>query len=285
MRRHRLTVLPFALALFVAIATPSAAADRGTDAPPKPVPEALRPAVSEAEAWGTRIYLHDRAAWLVTDALFETRKGKALLPRLGGWVTEDTADGVRVIFVSNDATPVRLYEQEMRRDERLGKGVFESPEPLTAEHLAQARARATAGDARLSPLCAAKHNVVSLRDGEAWRVYVMPAFQASGVYPAGGYHRVDVSADGNTVLKQRTFTRGCIDLQDANDTPDAQGRRMVGAMVTHLLDPSPTEVHVFLSRHMRAPLKVVTSGEPSRLWSVTAGKVHFVDDIGGKDSD
>ena len=275
MRRHRYTVLPFALALMVAILAPALAADRDDDAPSKPVPEALRPAVSEAEAWGARIYLHDRAAWLVTDALFESRRGEAMKPRLGGWVTEDTTDGVRVIFVSNDATPVRLYEQEMRRDERLGKAVFESPEPLTAEHLAQMRARETAGSQSFKPACAERYNAVSLKDGDGWRVYLMPGFSKVGVIPTGGYHRFQIDASGTRVTATRAFSRGCLDIED--DAGDGARGRPVMTVVTHSLDPSPTEVHVFTSFHLRVPTAVITSvegGEPTT-WIVQRGKIAY----------
>jgi hypothetical protein len=280
MRRHRNTALSTTLALMVAIGTPSFAANRDGDAPAKPVPEALRPAVSEAEAWGTRIYLHDRAAWLATDAMFESRRGEALKPRLGGWVTEDTTDGVRVIFVSKGATPVRLYEQEMRRDERLGKGVFESPEPLTAEHLAQIRARATAGATDFEPACAQRYNAVTLRDGDGWRVYLMPGFSQQGVIPYGGYHLVKVTATGTEVVAQRAFSRGCLDIDDGSKD---EGRgRPVFSMVTHVLDPTPTEVHVFTSFHMRVPTMVMTSGagdDPVN-WIVSRGAISYQGTLG-----
>lgn len=275
MRRIHITLLAAALAALLATGSPALHAQDGKPAVFAPAPEALRPAEAEAEAWGRRIYLHDRAAWLVTDALFDTRKGKALMPRLGGWVTEEVDGGVRVIFVSNDATPVRVYEQVMRNDERLDDGVFESAEPLTAEHLAQLRARETAGSQSFKPACAERYNAVSLKDGDGWRVYLMPGFSKVGVIPTGGYHRFDIDPSGRQVGAQRAFSRGCLDIED--DGGDSERGRPVMTMVTHSLDPTPTEVHVFTSFHLKLPTAVMTSVEGGKpmTWIVQRGKIEF----------
>ena len=49
------------------------------------------------------------------------------------------------------------------------------------------------------------------------------------------------------------------------------GGRTAGLMMTHLLDPTPTEIHVFLSLSSRLPVFVATSD--GRLWKVAGDKI------------
>lgn len=47
-------------------------------------------------------------------------------------------------------------------------------------------------------------------------------------------------------------------------------------MVTHLLDPTPTEVHVYWSLWARTPMFVAT-GEDA-IWKIENGRIHRVED-------
>ena len=73
-------------------------------------------------------------------------------------------------------------------------------------------------------------------------VYVLTPQTAAGTYPFGGHNRATCSAAGQ-LLSQRAFTNSCLDMSEP-----AQGAGRPGALfVTHLLDPIPTEIHVFLA--------------------------------------
>ena len=79
-------------------------------------------------------------------------------------------------------------------------------------------------------------------------------------YPFGGHFRVEVSADG-TAGASRVFTRSCL-------TMSGHGADKSAAMfITHLLDPVPTEIHVFTALTAHQPVGVGTMDK--RLWWVT----------------
>ena len=64
--------------------------------------------------------------------------------------------------------------------------------------------------------------------------------------------------------------------------PMGDGFRPMGMMVTHLLDPQPTEIHVFISLNTDSPLYVGTT-ENRYLWKVSKGRISLVSD--GKERD
>lgn len=253
-------------------AAPAHAQDKDDDAP-QPVPAELQPAVTHAEFLGRQLYLHDRAAWLATDAMLADKRMRKLKKSVGGWLTEPTALGVRVIFISNDA-PRRLYEIDVDESERLSEPTLESPTPLTAEHLAQLRARNLAISQSFMQ-CARKYNTVVLPSSSGMRVYLMPGFAEHDVYPLGGYHLYEIDGAGEKILSSRKFSNGCIEHQDSpKGLP--KGAKPSFGMFTHLLDPQPTEVHVFVSLHAKVPLMIMTI-DNKMMWSVKSGKVELID--------
>lgn len=254
-------------------AAPAHAQDKDDDAP-QPIPAALQPAVTQAEFLGRQLYLHDRAAWLATDAMLADKRMRKLKKSVGGWLTEPTALGVRVIFISKDDAPRRLYEIDVDESERLSEPTLESPTPLTAEHLAQLRARNLAISQSFMQ-CARKYNTVVLPSSNGMRVYLMPGFAEHDVYPLGGYHLYEIDGAGEKILSSRKFSNGCIEHQDSpKGLP--KGAKPSFGMFTHLLDPQPTEVHVFVSLHAKVPLMIMTI-DNKMMWSVKSGKVELID--------
>ena len=75
-------------------------------------------------------------------------------------------------------------------------------------------------------------------------------------------------------LPPRRFTNTCLELPLPNA---AQRREMVALGVTHLLDPLPTEIHVFSSLAAKMPVAVGTSD--GRTWWVEGTAVRLI----GKD--
>lgn len=269
-------LVSIALLAMLAAAT-THAQDKDDDEKPQPTPAALQPAVTQAEFLGRQLYLHDRAAWLATDAMLADKRMRKLKKSVGGWITEPTALGLRVIFISRDEAPRRLYEIDVDEAERLSEATVESPTPLASDHLAQLRARNLATSQSFMQ-CSRKYNSVVLPSSSGMRVYLMPGFAEHGVYPLGGYHLYEIDGSGEKILSSRKFTNSCIEHQDSpKGLP--RGAKPSFGMFTHLLDPQPTEAHVFVSLYAKVPLMIMTSdgGSTRMTWSVQSGKIELID--------
>ena len=98
-------------------------------------------------------------------------------------------------------------------------------------------------------------------------VYLMSASVENGTFPAGGHYLYVFDAAGKLASK-RPFTKGSV-LADWRDLPK-------GAVtgVSHLLDPQPTEIHVFISLNMPIVLGVTTSSN-KEFWFVDHGHITF----------
>ena len=95
-------------------------------------------------------------------------------------------------------------------------------------------------------------------------VYQVSPPVARGRLPVGGHFKTTIAPDGS-VAATRAYTGACIDVEVAEPVAGAQPRPLA---VTHLMDPLPTEIHVFLSLLSGHPL-VVVADDPQRLFAVT----------------
>lgn len=219
-----------------------------------------------AESTGATIYLHDHAAAVATDAALKLKAFKKD-KRIRGWITEPRQGRIIVTFV--DQTPAALYRIEVSENGVAGPViVLDSPTALSEYEQGAATARAAAMASEFQP-CSSRYNPVVLpasatADGN-WMVYLLSATTKSSVVPLGGTYRMEVS--GSTVTAQRGFTRTYITLQNSP--------RTAGLMVTHLLDPVPTEAHVFWSLWAKQPMYVaVVNGG---LWGIENGKIRMLE--------
>ncbi len=272
--RRRMFAPLVSIALLAMLATPAARAQDKDDDAPQPIPAELQPAVTQTEFLGRQLYVHDRAAWLATDAMLADKRMRKLQKSVGGWLTEPSALGVRVIFISKGDAPQRLYEIDVDEAERLSEPTLESPTPLTPEHLAQLRARNLATSQSFMQ-CARKYNTVVLPSSSGMRVYLMPGFAEHGVYPLGGYHLYEIDGAGEKILSSRKFTNGCIEHNDSPKGLPKDAKPSFG-MFTHLLDLQPTEAHVFVSLYAKVPLMIMTI-DNKMMWVVKNGRVGLVD--------
>jgi hypothetical protein len=78
-----------------------------------------------------------------------------------------------------------------------------------------------------------------------------------------------VGADGR-VVNERPFARSCLMMGGPAAAAAPRGARPVGMVVTHLLDPVPTEIHVFTSLAARMPILVGAGG---RGWQVDGARI------------
>lgn len=231
------------------------------------LPSETASVIETAEARALAIYRHDRAAAIATDAALKLRSFKKD-KRVDGWITEERNAEIFVTFI--DKSPAALYRAIVSSTEALvGEvGAFEQPLPLSNYERDAAAARSAALSSSFEP-CSSKYNTVVLPadEGEAttWIVYLLPGTTKKNVVPIGGTYRFEV--DGSTVVSQRGFTRTCVALQ--NDS------RAVALMITHLMDPIPTEAHVFWSLWARKAMYVATQ-PGGALWAIESGKIRLV---------
>ncbi|CAN4277307.1 hypothetical protein LJR125_000164 [Pseudoxanthomonas sp. LjRoot125] len=233
-------------------------------------------AILDAEATGRAIYLHDQAAAVATDAVMKLKafRQDGKRGQLAGWITEQRDEGIVVTFLSSESIPRARYRATVASDGRVTGEVeaLEEPAALSSYELGAARARATAATAKFEP-CSKTYNSVVLRDdreGGGWIAYLLPGTTQHGVVPIGGSYRLDLDATGEKVVGQRGFTRSCIVLENPRDA--------VAIMITHLMDPVPTEVHVFWSAWARKPMYVGTSQGG---WKIENGRIALMNRRGG----
>lgn len=270
----RLTVHIFTAVLLACLSIPAMAQDASEST--LAIPAELQPAVAAAERTGYLLQRLDRAAWLATDEFGNDREARKLRKSSRGWITEPIDTGTRVSFFDASDPPNRVYAVDVQSSGVIGNAGAATEPKFTDGQLSLIRARQAALKQPFLA-CSRDYNTVVFRDGDAIRVYVMPGTKQPGVFPAGGHHLFVYDATGRTLQSQRDFTRSCIDLQGAPDKPMRDGFRPVGMMITHLLDPQPTEIHVFISLNSNSPLYVDTV-DNRYLWKVEKGKVSLVSD-------
>lgn len=225
-------------------------------------------ALRQAELTGAQVYRHDRAAAVATDEAL-TLPAFRQDRRVRGWVTQNSPRGLDVSFV--DATPAALYRVTISdAGTKVGSVVaFKSPQALSAYEAGAVRARGLAIETPF-PRCEGRYNTVVLPADQArtdrWLVYFLPVVTARTSLPIGGAYRIEVT--GSKVIGQRAYSKSCL---VASNEPDA-----VALVVSHLLDPVPTEIHVFWSLWAAKPIAVRT--QDGRTWMVEDGKARVLDE-------
>ena len=245
---------------------------------PAPMTAADQAALDVARHRGALLYAYDRAAWLATDDMVAT--APELKARAGGWIVDGPADTPELVFFDKDAVDPHILYTARFDHGRLTTHHLVAPGEavaLTPARRALIAARAVGLAALTSDprvrLCAdASPDTVVLppeHDGDPTLVYLLTPQMKLGSYPVGGHYRVAVSREGKTGAVRR-FANSCIDM-----TPPKDADFFV---VTHLLDPVPTELHVFTSLAAHLPLAVVTQG--NRFWIVNGDAVILAKTLG-----
>ncbi|WP_426264785.1 hypothetical protein [Sphingomonas sp. PWP1-2] len=260
----------------------AAAGVQASDAPPAapalpgaapPLPSAEQ-RVAQSASIGRLLYLFDRAAWTSTDAVTATVP-KDQLTGVGGYVVE-LADPqtLRVTYYRGAGDAARaFFVADVRAGQVVRKELLATPVALSADQAILARARTVAAaravERAYKPCTAFPFNTVVLpsRNGGPIAVYLLSAMPDATTYPMGGNYRIVVAPDG-TVVSSRPYTVSCLNLA----VPKLPaGAKPVGVTVTHLLDPVPTEIHVFASYSLKMPVFVATSDK--QVWVVRGSSI------------
>lgn len=242
-------------------------------APPPPLTRAQIAQLAAATQRGRLLGVIARAGQVATRDML-TRVSDPDSTGITGWIAESEGNGDAVTFYADGASgPALVYRVTVLGGRVVSRAVHLGGErpPLTPLQARMAAARA-ATDRLDHQACGGQpFNVFVIPpatpDGPI-DVYQISAQTQRGHFPVGGHFRSTVAADG-TVSASRGFTAACLDLV----VPELPAGAPAGAparplAITHLLDPLPTEIHVFLAIWTGRPL-VVVADDPQRLFAVT----------------
>lgn len=215
---------------------------------------------------GAQLYAFDQAAWHSTDSMLAKALPQETMQAIRGWVVEPSEDLLRVTYYGfAGTTPYAIYIADIRDGKVVGDRVpGQDGRALSARGVRMAAA-ASVARTQSFPRCVDRpFNTVILppeRDGTV-PVYLLTPMTKAGEYPFGGHHEVDVGPDG-TVIGTRDFSRACLPMQAPPDS--------AMLFITHLLDPHPTELHVYLSLWSGKAVAVGTGGD--RIWEVSGTRI------------
>ncbi|HTU11767.1 MAG TPA: hypothetical protein VMG08_12820 [Allosphingosinicella sp.] len=228
-------------------------------------------------ARGQLLFEIDRAAWVATDDLRE-RVSRADLGLIRGWTVERDGDGLVVNFYAGEGdTRAALYRARVENRRVVSREVFaaNARPPLTPLQRRLADARGAIARFGERPCTNSPFNAAIIPpdtpDGPI-DVYALTAQTEAASFPFGGHFRATLAADG-TLSGKRGFMRSC--FMAPRPPPGRNGAQPVGMVISHLLDPIPTEIHVFMSIWMGFPVFVATTDR--RVWSVEGGRISLVD--------
>jgi len=254
--------------------TPAPAPRPVLTGPPLPLSRTEIAALEASVQRGRLLGLIDRSGRFATQDML-SRVSDPNAAGITGWIAEPEGNGVTVTFYAEpDGGPVAVYRVSILGGRVVSRGVHITPSarpPLNPIQARMAAARAATGRLDHRPCAGEDFNVFvvppSAADGPI-DVYQISPQTRRGFYFLGGHFKTSIAADGS-VAAQRSFTNACLETAVAEP---AAGARPAPIAVTHLLDPLPQEIHVFLSIWTGHPL-VVVAGDPQRLFAVTPDRI------------
>jgi len=253
--------------LFATLALAFAAPLQSTDTAPMTKAEIAD--LKGALERGLDLYRYDQAAWHTTDTLLEDiadpgKKG------IHGWVVTSVENGMQVTYWKPTGDSFEAVYSAIYNGSEVVSRTVHTPSnaTLTSSQLALVRASRVPETGKLMRCSDKPFNTVIMPSGKnsgSIYVYFLTPYNVLNEIPFGGHYRFEV-LDGE-VLEQRAFTKSCIALSLTGEQNDKGEPIAVG--ISHSLDPTPTEVHVFSMFTARVPLYVVTIS-PKRTWVVEA---------------
>jgi len=246
------------------------------------IPEEYQMPVALSEMFGTEIYFQDIAAWVVTDFLAEKgvlQKDK----RLKGWIVEkdsekdELTDKMQVTFIGEVNGKLKGLHQVKSKFNKVLEESYVNPEngfDLTENQKSLFVARQTALKSEFMR-CSERYNTVAFKfemvDEDVIQnhtiVYLLAATTEANKIMAGGNYKFTLNESGDKILESKALSKSCIILQKAEG--------VVGLTLSHIVEPTPNAVHVYLSLMHDVPLYVMTT-ENKMLWKVDGNTISIV---------
>lgn len=231
--------------------------------------------IKDAERVGRVIFLHDRAAAVATDLLVE-RVGPNLNGKVAGWIEEPTGgDDIRIVFFKlNGENYLPAYSIDVNRRGEAGDfHEYADSESLSAKQLSMVRARELVGRQSFAA-CSDSYNTVVTDDGKGgFYVYLLAASSTTDDLFFGGHYRFQTNADGTAITGFNKYTNSCLTLP--RHPPERPGEQIAGLVVSQVVTPYPTEIHVWNSLLVDYHLYVVTI-QNKAIWRVSRGNIQFL---------
>ncbi|HYJ52763.1 MAG TPA: hypothetical protein VEW04_06290 [Allosphingosinicella sp.] len=254
------------------VATPTAPAAPSRPAYVEPLSRAQRNTLDAAVQRGRILGAIARAGIVATQDML-SRVSDPAGAGISGWLAEPEGNAVTVTFYAEGdggAPPSAIYKVTILGGRATARDVFLAGErPALTGHLARMAAARKATEGLDHQACGGEDfNVLVVPPAAPDApidVYQISPQTARGSYPLGGHFKTTIAPDGS-VASSRGFTNACLNVAAADVVA---GQRPEPIAVTHLLDPLPTEIHVFLAIWTGHPL-IVVAGDPQRLFAVTA---------------
>lgn len=241
-------------------------------------------AAVESERRGLEMYAYDQAAWHSTDRFLAdvaAAGGNDFLRQRGyrGYVVEPVPGGLRALFYGErDGRLTAIARYSVSGSKVTGGGIVAlgAAEEMTPLALRMIAALAKAREAMAKPdhgVCSRTppNSVVLSQPDGTLSAYILTSTDDAGIYPAGGHYRFDFDAAG-TLVAERKFMNTCFPINFKNIP---QGKEPALLVLSHLLDPQPTEIHAFVSRNIPVALAVMTVSN-DLIWAVGGGRVQFL---------
>jgi hypothetical protein len=254
--------------------TPAATPADATPAPPPPPLTRAEIAEVERTVRRGRLLVDIAQAGLLATRDMLARISDPDGAGIDGWIAEPQGNAFGVTFYTGgDGDPAALYRATVNGGRVVSREIFlgDDKPALNPVQARMAAARAATEGLDQAACTSQPFNVMVVPPESAAApidVYRTSVPDRPGAFPLGGHFRTTVAADGS-VGETRAFTNSCVQVELP---AAAQGGPVRPVGVTHLLDPHPTEIHVFLSRLIGRPLLVAT-GEPQRVWLVTGERI------------
>jgi hypothetical protein len=236
------------LALLAVVALPTAAQSAVQSSLQAAVQPSLEAQTAANMAQGDLLYAYDQSAWHVTDAALAAIP-KSSMGQLRGYVVTPDDGGFRTTFYGGDTgRHFRMYTAIWTGRAIVRPELFEPAKRQSVtsgeERLIAAKTLALSNLDGLPRCTNANLNIAAIPGSTAQdpvAVYILTPATKTNQVPMGGHHRIDVK-DG-AVVSKRSFSRSCINLEK----PPASNKQgtPVAMMISHLLDPVPTEIHAF----------------------------------------
>lgn len=264
-------ILAFSLTLAVA---PAAA---------EPIDQA---ALARTVERGRLMYRLDQAAWVSTDEMVRRLPNRRELG-VAGWIVEPHGDEMRSTYYAlKDEGPVAVFIVDSRGNRVVeSHAVAAADAALNAGQRRMIAARGVATAQTVMRCTSGPMNSIVIPPGPddapdaPIDVYILSSQVTTGEVPFGGHQLFRIDSNGKVVAR-RQFTKACMNMP----TPPKDAKGVAGLIVTHLLDTTPTEIHVFSSQAIGAPVFVgapdkLPPGKTFRIWQADARAITLIQDI------